>query len=69
MSNDNKSKTSKRNVPLIIMGVIILVLSTLLKATSIGLAVGAMLDILQIIGIILILLGFGISWTKKKKTV
>jgi hypothetical protein len=66
MSNNKEAKTNKRNVPLILIGVVTFVLATILKANSIGLSVGVALDILQVIGIILILLGFGVSWTKKK---
>ena len=49
------------------MGFIVLILATVLKANSIGLSIGVILDILQVIGLIMILMGFGVSWTKKDK--
>lgn len=57
---------SMRNIPLIIVGVTIFILSTVLKGSAFGLSVGVILDLLQIAGIIVTLVGFGIKWTKKK---
>lgn len=62
-----QAEKNKRNVPLIVIGVVVFVLATMLKANSIGLRVGVMLDILQVAGIIVALVGFGLSWTKKDK--
>ena len=67
MKESKKPIKKQRNTSLIIMGFIVLILATVLKANSIGLSIGVILDILQAIGLIMILMGFGVSWTKKDK--
>lgn len=56
------SEKKKRNIPLIVVGIIILIAVTPYVGEG-----GALIPILQACGLIVILIGFGVPWKRKKK--
>lgn len=56
------SEKKKRNIPLIVVGIIVLIAVTPYVGEG-----GALMPILQVCGLIVILVGFGVPWKRKKK--
>ncbi len=56
------SQSKKRNTPLILIGITLLIAISLLRSQIGG---GAVVSIIQVIALIMILYGFGMSWTRK----
>lgn len=58
------SQTKKRNTPVILIGIILLLAITLLRSQIGG---GVVAAIIQVLALVMILYGFGMSWTRKGK--
>lgn len=56
------SKQKKRNIPLIVIGIIILIAVTPYVGQG-----GSLTPILQVCGLIVVLIGFGVPWKRKKQ--
>ena len=59
-----KTKNRTKNIPLIIVGIILLVAITSLRSQIGG---GLMVSIIQACALVIILRGFGLSWTRKNE--
>lgn len=63
-SRARPSHKSKRNVPLIIVGLITLIAVSSLRSSIGG---GIAVSIIQVCALVIVLYGFGMSWTRKNK--